>query len=93
MRFLMYGRDLGYLARLLYSQTMTEPRRIIVEIVNVGNVVKVTAVCEDTGREVSMVGDPRVSKAELERIAINKLKFVMRKEAPQQRVNTRGIIV
>ncbi len=72
---------------------MAEPKRIIVEIINMGSVFKVTAVCEDTGREVSMVGDPKASKAYLEQAAINKLKYVMRKESEQKQANIKGIIV
>ena len=72
---------------------MTEPRRIIVEFVNVGNALKVIAVCEDTGREVSFVGDPRASDVELKRLAVNKLKYVMRKEAEQRANAGRGITV
>lgn len=89
----MYGSALAYHAQLLYNHSMAEPTRIIVEIINLGTVAKVTAVCEDTGKEVSLVGDPRASKAELERLAVNKLKFVMRKEAEQRQSNTKGLIV
>lgn len=62
---------------------MPVPRNIIVEFVPVGNFVKVCAVCEDTGREVSIVGDPKASKAELEALAVRKLKYVMSKDDPQ----------
>ena len=72
---------------------MAEPRNIIVEFVNVGNALKVTAVCEDTGREVSFVGDPRASEFELKRLAVNKLKYVMRKEAEARTSNRRGLTV
>lgn len=67
---------------------MPIPRRIIVEMIPQGNVVKVSAICEDTGREVSIVGDPRASKQTLEALAIRKLKYVMAKEdntLPQRR--------
>lgn len=67
---------------------MPLPRNIIVEFVPVGKFVKVCAVCEDTGREVSIVGDPNASKAELEALAVRKLNYVMTKddkEPPKRR--------
>lgn len=54
---------------------------IIVEFIRVGNVVRVSAVCTRTGREVRIVGDPKASKRELETVAIRKLQYVMEKEA------------
>lgn len=63
---------------------MPLPKNIIIEFVPVGNFVKVCAVCEETGREVSIVGDPKASKAELEALAVRKLNYVMSKEAPAQ---------
>ena len=67
---------------------MPVPRRIIIEFAPLGNVVKVSAICEDTGREVSIVGDRNAGKAELEALAVRKLKYVMSKEdetAPRRR--------
>lgn len=55
--------------------------------------MKVCAVCERTGREVSIVGDPSASRAVLERIATNKLRYVMEKEAREGRSSQRGITV
>lgn len=72
---------------------MTLPDRIIIEFVNVGQYVKVNAVCERTGREVSMMGDPRASRAELERLAANKLRYVMAKEAGLSAGNKKGFSV
>lgn len=72
---------------------MAVPDRIIIEFNRVGNTLKVCAVCERTGREVSIVGDPNASKAVLERIATNKLRYVMEKEAQEGRSSQRGIIV
>lgn len=88
----MSGDVLAYQGLLLYNQYMTEPGRIIIEFVHVGNVLKVCAVCERTGREVSFVGDPRASEAELHRLAVNKLKYVMRKEAEQRQAGKKGIL-
>ncbi|WP_138379887.1 DUF6898 family protein [Luteithermobacter gelatinilyticus] len=52
----------------------------LVEFIQVGNSVKVSAVDPRTGREVSIVGSPRASQAELSRLAINKLKYVLSRE-------------
>lgn len=59
---------------------MAEPRNIIIEFTPVGNAVKVSAICEDSGKEVSIVGDPSAGKAELEMLAVRKLKYVMAKD-------------
>ncbi|WCL53000.1 DUF6898 family protein [Gimibacter soli] len=56
---------------------------VIIEFIKVGTVVKVTAVCERTGLEVSLVGDPRASRAELERLAVRKLEYVRAKKAAE----------
>jgi hypothetical protein len=50
---------------------------IIVEFINIGKFVKVTAVCVKTGREVSIVGDPKASKGELQALAVKKLHYVI----------------
>lgn len=78
---------------LRYNCVMTRPDRIIVEFVKVGQVLKVNAVCERTGREVSMVGDPRASRGDLERLAVKKLRYVMEKEAQSTTINKRGFTV
>ncbi len=59
---------------------MAVPRNIIIEFTPVGNSVKVSAVCEDSGREVSIVGDRNAGKTELEMLAVRKLKYVMAKD-------------
>ncbi|WP_417317642.1 DUF6898 family protein [Emcibacter sp.] len=53
---------------------------VIVEFVQVGNAVKVSAIDAKTGREVSIVGSPRASREELTRVAVNKLKYVMSRD-------------
>ena len=45
-----------------------------------GNYVKVSAIDPDSGREVSIVGDPKRSDKELEQIAVQKLLYVLNKE-------------
>jgi len=72
---------------------MSQRGSIIVEFVSVGHLVKVNAVCELTGREVSMVGDPRVSREELRRLAVKKLRFVLDKEARQAAGPKKGFSV
>ncbi len=59
---------------------MATPRNIIIEFTPVGNAVKVSAICEDTGREVSIVGDRNAGKTELEMLVVRKLKYVMAKD-------------
>lgn len=55
----------------------TAAREVIVEFRRVGNAVKVTAVDPVTLVEVSIVGSPATSEAELSRIAIRKLDYVL----------------
>lgn len=62
---------------------MPAPRRIIIEYIPYGNAVKVCAVCEDTGREISFVGPANANKAELEALAVKKLTYVMTKDDPK----------
>lgn len=52
---------------------------IIIEMIQIGNAVKVTAVDTATGIEVSIVGAPSTSEETLKRNAVNKLNYVMRK--------------
>lgn len=52
---------------------------VIIEIYQVGNAVKVTAVDTETLVEVSIVGSPSQGEEMLKRSAINKLNYVLRK--------------
>ncbi len=52
---------------------------VIIEIYQVGNAVKVTAVDPETLVEVSIVGSPSQGEEMLKRSAINKLIYVLRK--------------
>ena len=54
-------------------------KEVFIEIYQVGNSVKVSAVDPETGVEVSIVGSPSAGEETLKRTAINKLKFVLRK--------------
>ncbi len=49
-------------------------REVLFEFVQIGTALKVTAVDSHTGTEVSIVGDPHASQAELEAVAHAKLK-------------------
>ncbi len=52
---------------------------VIIELYQVGNAVKVTAVDPETLVEVSIVGSPSQGEEMLKRSAINKLNYVLRK--------------
>jgi uncharacterized protein DUF6898 len=51
-------------------------KEIYLEFVVVGEAIKVIAVDAETGTEVSITGSVHASKAELERVAIDKLRYV-----------------
>jgi hypothetical protein len=51
----------------------------IIEFIQQGRYVKVTAIDPVTGREATIVGDPRESQELLKRNAVNKLEFLMKK--------------
>ena len=53
--------------------------RIIIEFIQVGAYVKVSAVDPVSLVEVSIVGDPSASRDTLEQTAIKKLRFVLSK--------------
>ncbi|MEQ8745632.1 serine hydroxymethyltransferase [Pyruvatibacter sp.] len=50
-----------------------------------GAYVKVSAVDEATGTEVSIVGDARVTQADLQRIALRKLEKALAADQPKKR--------
>lgn len=56
-------------------------RAVLFEFIHIGAYVKVTAVDETTGIEVSIVGDPARSEDYLKRIAMQKLERVIAKHA------------
>ena len=59
--------------------TLINDSRIIIEFIQVGAYVKVTAVDPVSLVEVSIVGDPSASRNTLERTAIKKLRFILSK--------------
>ncbi len=52
---------------------------VIIEIQQIGNAVKVTAVDPETQIEVSIVGPPSAGEEMLKRTAIRKLEYVLNK--------------
>ncbi|MCK5424238.1 MAG: hypothetical protein KAI89_02620 [Emcibacter sp.] len=52
----------------------------LVEFIQVGSSVKVSAIDPVSGREVSIVGPASASRDQLSRVAVNKLKYVLAKE-------------
>ncbi len=49
----------------------------IVEFVQIGQSIKVSAVDTKTGREVSIVGPVQASREQLTRLAVKKLEYVL----------------
>ena len=54
-------------------------KEVLLELYQIGNAVKVTAVDPEIGTEVSIVGDPSAGEEILKRTAIRKLEYVLRK--------------
>jgi len=50
---------------------------VIIEMIQVGNAVKVTAIDAAMGIEVSFVGAPSINEKVLKRNAVNKLNYVL----------------
>ena len=61
---------------------MTDPdrREVYFEFVAIGNVVKVTAIDSQTGTEVSAMGPASSSQADLQQLALQKLKARIKRE-------------
>jgi len=60
---------------------MQDTREIIFEFQRVGGYVKVSAVDTLTSAEVSIVGPPSAGQVQLERLAAQKLEYVLSKRA------------
>lgn len=56
-------------------------REIYLEFLTVGDSMKVTAIDSATGTEVSIVGPVRAPRNELERVAIDKLHYVLERRS------------
>lgn len=52
---------------------------ILIEFIQQGDYIKVSAVDARTGLEVSVVGDPKQSQQALEALAVKKLQYVRRR--------------
>lgn len=64
----------------LHADVVSHPDGVIFEMIAVGNVMKVSAIDGASGFEVCIVGSAKESKAELKRVALAKLDFVMSKK-------------
>ncbi|MEQ8249241.1 MAG: hypothetical protein RID42_16295 [Alphaproteobacteria bacterium] len=58
---------------------MSRQPNYLLEFYRVGNYVKVSIIDPVTNTEASIVGDARASEAELTRLAVRKLEYVMKK--------------
>lgn len=58
-----------------------EPREVYFEHITIGNTVKVTAIDSVTAIEVSIVGPASAAQSDLERVALQKLKARIAREA------------
>ncbi|VAV98868.1 hypothetical protein MNBD_ALPHA01-156 [hydrothermal vent metagenome] len=54
----------------------------IIEFIQIGTSVKVSAVDPVSGREVSIVGPSTATRGYLSQVAVNKLKYVLSREKP-----------
>jgi hypothetical protein len=58
-----------------------EPHEVYFEFIAIGATVKVVAIDAATGTEVSVVGPASAAQADLERLALGKLKARLEREA------------
>ncbi|WOF74039.1 hypothetical protein QMT40_001685 [Parvibaculaceae bacterium PLY_AMNH_Bact1] len=65
-----------------------ESREVYFELYPVGDSMKVSAIDSATGTEVSIVGPAKLPQAELERVALNKLHYVMNQKADEKERST-----
>jgi hypothetical protein len=59
---------------------MSRPREILIESVQIGNSLRITAVDAATGTEVSFQAPLTSSRAAIQRLAADKLSYVLAKE-------------
>jgi hypothetical protein len=59
---------------------MAEQREVYFEFIAIGNAVKVTAIDSLTGIEVSAMGPASASQADLQQLALQKLKMRLKRE-------------
>ena len=63
------------------AQDQERDTGIIVEFIEMGPSVKVSAIDVASGEEVSIIGPATATQAQLEQIAVAKLKYVMSKRS------------
>lgn len=68
-------------------------RDILIEIVRVGDSVKLTAIDAETGVEAVVLGPAHASRADLEKLAVNKLQRMLDKRGDNDRPTRRGFVV
>jgi hypothetical protein len=61
--------------------TAEGPREVFFEFTVIGAVVKVVAIDAATGTEVTIMGPVSAAQADLERLAVGKLKVRLKREA------------
>jgi predicted acylesterase/phospholipase RssA len=59
---------------------MSQPREVIFEYTRIGNSIRVTAVDAETGTEVVFQAPTGTPTSDLQKMAVNKLKYVMGKQ-------------
>lgn len=62
--------------------TKSADREVYFEFVAIGNVVKVMAIDSVTGIEVSVMGPVKAARADLQQLALQKLKARLKREDP-----------
>ena len=63
---------------------LDDGREILIEIVILGGFAKVSAIDPVTGTEVSLMGPGNATRASLEAAALNKLDYVLKKNAVEE---------
>ena len=63
---------------------MSAEAEVLIEIRRLGDFVRVSAVCPETGLEATIVGPATAGEAALSRAAANKLRWLRDKRGPRQ---------
>lgn len=67
----------------LAGRQMVDSREVFFEFIAIGTSVKVVAIDAATGTEVSVIGPASAAQADLEQLAIGKLKARLARETPK----------
>jgi len=62
----------------------SEDTKYIIEFLSLGGSVKVSAIDQASGTEVSIIGPPKATQKELSDLAIKKLQYVLNKNKKNQ---------